>query len=62
MSVIIINSALIFVIIASVIMGIGLICMSYKLGLDEEEEKLNKMEEIRKKRFDEMMKHTNLKK
>lgn len=62
MSVIIINSALLFVVIASAIMTIGLIGISYKLGLDEEEEKLNKMEEIRKKRFDEMMKHINLKK
>lgn len=62
MSVIIINSVMVFVLIASAIMAIGLIGMSYKLGLDEEEEKLNKMEEIRKRRFDEMMKHTNLKK
>ena len=61
MNVIIFNSLVVFVLFATLLMGIGLIVLAIKLDIEEKERQLKDLEETRKSKFNDLWEQSTLK-
>ena len=61
MNVIIFNSLVVFVLFATLLMGVGLIVMAIKLDIEEKERQLKDLEETRKSKFNDLWEQSTLK-
>ena len=61
MNVIIFNSLVVFVLFATLLMGVGLIVLAIKLDIEEKEQKLKDLEETRKSKFNDLWEQSTLK-
>ena len=61
MNVIIFNSLVVFVLFATLLMGVGLIVLAVKLDIKEKEQQLRDLEETRKSKFNDLWEQSTLK-
>lgn len=61
MNVIIFNSLVVFVLFATLLMGVGLIVLAIKLDIEEKEQQLKDLEETRKSKFNDLWEQSTLK-
>ena len=61
MNVIIFNSLVVFVLFATLLMGVGLIVLSIKLDIEEKKQQLQDLEEARKSKFNDLWEQSTLK-
>lgn len=61
MNVIIFNSLVVFILFATLLMGVGLIVLAVKLDIKEKEQQLRDLEETRKSKFNDLWEQSTLK-
>ena len=61
MNVIIFNSLVVFVLFATLLMGVGLIVLAVKLDIKDKEQQLRDLEETRKSKFNDLWEQSTLK-